>query len=330
MNKLRRKRVKSILVKSSLLLAALCTQILFIWGSSSIKIHLEEVLSIGSLEDDTLFQWVAVVSDSQNLYITDTMDYSIKLFDVKGNLLAKTGRKGKGPGEFLAPRFLGVSERLLYATDQYIPGIQVFDKELHYRKRIPIFIPIADMKILSDDEIAVASLSMDDEKKGRIFIFNQKGEIVRSIKYMDRKTAFMLEMVSFDFDRQSNLYLAYNFQDKIQKYNAQGKRLWSKRLLRVKKPEMQEIRSLKLPSKLIYKDITLDGSGNLFVLGGSYSENPSRDVYVLSPEGRILTTITLPDTSHCIYIDCENNLYSRANEGVTLKKYNMRYTDEVP
>lgn len=324
------KKLKSIFIGFFLLIIVIWPPPFSGWGKEPLKIYLEEVLSIGSLDDDLLFQWVAVVADSKYLYVTDMMDYSIKLFDEKGTFLKKTGRKGQGPGEFSAIRFLGISEKFLYVTDQYMPGIQVFDKDLNYKKRIPVLIPISDINVISDDEIAVASLSADEEKKGKIFIFNQKGEVVREIGYLDKKTRFMLDMVSFDFDPHGNLYTAHTFQDKIQKFNIEGIRLWSKGLLKVKKPEMKKIQSLELPSKVIYKDIALDRSGHLFVLGGSYSKNPSQDVYVFSPEGKLLTTLILPDSSHCIYIDSQDYLYSRANEGVTLKKFKMKYINESP
>jgi hypothetical protein len=51
------------------------------------------------------------------------------------NLIKKTGRKGQGPGQFLAPRYLGISGELIYVTDQFKPGIQVFDKNLSYSRR---------------------------------------------------------------------------------------------------------------------------------------------------------------------------------------------------
>lgn len=325
MDILKGKKLISISIKLSLLIMVICSQFLSVSGREPLKIYLEEVLSIGSLDDDILFQWVAVVADPGKLYVTDTMDYSIKLFDEKGNLLKKTGRKGQGPGEFSAIRFLGISEQFLYVTDQYMPGIQVFDKDLNYKKRIPVFIPISGIKVISDDEIAVGSLSADGEKKGMIFIYNQKGEVVREIKYLDKKAPLMLDMVSFDFDPQGNLYIAYTFQDRVEKFDPDGKKLWSKRLVKVKKLETKKIQSFELPTKVIYKDVALNSSGHLFVLGGSYSKNPSQDVYVLSPEGKLLTTITLPDASHCIYIDSQGYLYSRANEGITLKKFRMNY-----
>ena len=138
----------------------------------------------------------------------------------------------------------------------------------------------------------------------------------------------MLDIVNFDFDPQGNLYIAHNFQDRVEKFDSEGKKLWSKRLVKVRKLETTKIQSLELPAKVIYKDVALNSQGHLFVLGGSYSKNPSQDVYVLSPEGEILATIALPDTSHCIYIDSQDYLYSRANEGVTLKKFRMKYINE--
>jgi hypothetical protein len=82
---------------------------------------------------------------------------------------------------------------------------------------------------------------------------------------------------------------------------------------------------LLLPGYFIYKDIALDGKGNVFVLGGSLSKNKSRDVYVLDVNGNMKSTITLPDSTHCIYLDKNNNLYSRANEGMTLKKIALEF-----
>lgn len=296
----------------------------FLRGKDVQRIIIEEVLSIGSLDDDALFQWVGIVSDSNRcIYVTDNIDYSLKKFDKKGYLLKKTGRKGQGPGEFLAPRYLDISNELLYVTDQSKLEIQVFDKNLNYSHSVPISIPVSDLEVLSNDEIAVATISM--VKTGRIFIFDSKGKIKRELQYSDKKSPLLMDMVNFDFDPRGNLYLVYNYQDKIEKLDPAGRRIWSKKLLKIKEIKREKVGQFTLPTKLIYKDIALDKSGNLFILGGGFSENPSCDVYVLNSEGRHLTTITLPDSSHCIYIDDDDFLYSRANEGVTLKKFKIKY-----
>jgi len=308
----------------SFLVIAIHAHLPFLSGKDIQKILLEEVLSIGSLEDDALFQWVGVISDSDSyIYVTDNMDYSLKKFDDQGNLLKKTGRKGQGPGEFLAPRYLSISNELLYVTDQFKSEIQVFDNNLNYSRSVPISMPVADLKVLSDDEIAVATIST--AKAGRIFIFNSKGKIKRELQYADKKSPLLMDNVNFDFDSQGNLYLVYNYQDKIEKFDPEGRKIWTKKLLKIKKIKREKVGQFTLPTKFVYKDVALDSSGNLFILGGSFSKNPSCDVYVLNPEGKRLTAFTLPDSSHCIYIDSNDFLYSRANEGVTLKKFKIKY-----
>ncbi len=292
-------------------------------GRGVCDLQLEEVLSIGSLEDDLLFQWVGiVVDDDQNIYVTDALDYSLKKFDLTGRLLKKTGRKGQGPGEFLAPRYLASNQGFIYVSDQFIPKIQVFDNNLHYLRSVPISIPVSDFSVLPGREIAVASLS--PMKSGRIFLFDSEGKLNRELHYSDDKLPLMMDMVNFVFGPQGSLCIVFNYQDKIEKFDPAGKKLWSRELLGIKRVKKEEVASFVLPSKLIYKDIVLDDSENIFILGGSYSKNPSRDVYVLNPEGQLMTVLTLPDTSHCIHIDSQGYLYSRANEGVTLKKFKIK------
>jgi len=308
----------------SILFFLISSTFLFLYPSENDfqSIKIKEVLSIGDLEDDKLYQWVGVITDSKhNIFVTDNMDYSLKKFDDQGNLLKKTGRKGEGPGEFLAPRYLGHSELFVYVSDQYRPSLQVFDDNLNYKRSIKIQMPISDFKIISDDDIAISTLSY--ESIGKIFVFNSKGELKYELIYSHIKAPYGMNRVQFEIDAQGYYYVAYSFKDTVAKFNPEGKNLWSKKILGIKEVKREKIGPIKLPTKMVYKDIELDSSGNIYVLGGSFSEHKSRDVYVLNPEGKLLTTITLPDSSHCIHIGRDDFLYSRANEGVTLKKYKL-------
>jgi hypothetical protein len=288
------------------------------------KIVLNEVLSIGTLEDDSLFMWVGVFADKNNcIYVTDAMDYSLKKFDASGSLIKKVGRKGQGPGEFLAPRYLDGSEKYLYVTDHNIRAVQVFDKDLNFLRRFPLNYPVNDMKVMSDGWIAISS--QDFSNQGAIYIMDEMGREQKKLDYNKKKSKMLMDVTTLEFDPKLNLYLAYNFQDRIEKFSADGKKLWSRRLLKGKKVKEEKINNSLLPTEILYKDLALDSAGRIFVLGGSLSINRSRDVYVLNPDGNLLTIFTLPEASHCIHLDQNDFLYSRANDGVTLKKYSLKY-----
>ncbi|MGD8538534.1 MAG: 6-bladed beta-propeller [Candidatus Aminicenantes bacterium] len=290
------------------------------------KVKLKEVLSVGHLDDDALFQWVGVVVDpSGQIYVTDAMDYSLKKFGADGRLLQKAGRKGQGPGEFLAPRLLARSDKYLFVTDQSVPGIQVFDHTLRFIRRIPIKIPIGDVCVLTDDRIAVVALLLN--QPGCIHVYDLEGQILKKTQYGEGKKSSMMDWVEIGFNSERKLYILYNFQDRIEKFGADGGRLWSRPLLNIKRIKTKKIGPWEVPDKIIFKDLVLDSEDRLYILGGGHSENPSRDVYVLDPDGAHLTTFALPESSHCIYIDSRNFLYSRANDGITLKKYRIEWSN---
>jgi hypothetical protein len=287
-----------------------------------ISLSLEEVLSIGSLEDNALFQWIGIAVDNDSfIYLTDGMDYSVKKFSPEGNLIQKTGRRGQGPGEFLAPRLLGCSDERIYVTDQNILGLQVFDRNLKYISRIPCRKPAGDLKVFPDGRFAFSDISIN--KPGKVILFDNIGHILKQYLYSQKKGPVMMDWVSFEIDSGGNLYLAYSFQDKIERFDGNGHRLWSKSLVGLKDVKRQKVGPWEVPQSIVFKDIELDSYGRLYILGGGYSEIPSRTVYVLNPKGEHLTTFSLPESSHCIYIDRWDFLYSRASEGITLKKYKV-------
>jgi hypothetical protein len=289
-----------------------------------LKISIQEILSIGALDDEAIFQWTGVAADADGfIYVLDGLDYSLKKFDARGKLVKKAGRKGQGPGEFLAPRLLACSQDFLYATDQTVLGISVFDKELQFKKRIPFSEPVTDLFVLSDTTMAIAVMGI--QGPGKIVVADGSGRVQTELAYQEKYAGPMMDSVSAALDGQGHFYLAYVFQDRIESWDRSGKRLWSKNLLGIKKVEMKKIDDYVLPTEVCYKDVSLDDRGRLFVLAGKHAKNPSRDVYVLSPSGEWLSTLTLPDTTHCIYIDRQNFLYARANQGITLKKYRLIY-----
>jgi hypothetical protein len=156
--------------------------------------------------------------------------------------------------------------------------------------------------------------------ESRLITMNARGEIIQEISCARGETSLMMNNANFDVDKNGCFYLAYNFQDRIEKIDKNGKVLWSRSLLGGKKVEPENKFGLKLPAYFIYKGIALNQKGDIFVLGGSLSIHKSRDIYVLDGDGNMTATMTLPDATHCIYLDQKGYLYTRADEGLTIKK----------
>ncbi len=294
-------------------------------------ISLKEALSIGSLDDDDLYMWVGVATDSRgNIYLTDTMDCSIKKFNERGLLVKKAGRKGQGPGEFLAVRLIKYFDGLLYVTDQKRPGIQVFDEDLNYQRFIPFSRQIWDLKILSKNKIFISTPFMASPEK--IMVIDSEGNSKMDMSSSDGEQDYWLNFRKFEVDDQENLYVVFTFEDRIEKFNQNLEKVWSKSILGKRKAKRKNAEFLfgpsQLPTEVIYKDIALDSSGHLFILGGNTSTDPGQDVYVLDEDGNYLLNFILPESSHCIHLDSRNFLYSRAEQGMTLKKYRLEYISE--
>lgn len=296
--------------------------------AKSLKVTLKEEMTLGQLDDDLIYMWVGLAVDENGyIYLTDALDYSLKKFSPQGKLVKKVGRRGQGPGEFLAPREVQLLGNFVLVTDQNIRGIQVFDRDLNYVRRIPFSNLILDMKACQEKIIAI--IPVIGEGAGQVKFISFEGKLVTEFTYEETKR-LMLDFASLTSDDGQNIYLAFTFQDRIEKYSPQGKKVWTSNILKVKSVSREKVNQFEIPTRVVYKDITIDQDGQIFVLGGHYAEHPSQDVYVLDSNGRHLTTFTLPEESHTIYIDPQGYLYARGNDGVSLRKYKVIYHYDSP
>ena len=73
---------------------------------------------------------VAIDSDTNSLYISDTASHQIKHFSFAGKLISKIGKRGKAKGEFNFPTMIWRDNRgQIYVTDSLNFRIQIFNRE---------------------------------------------------------------------------------------------------------------------------------------------------------------------------------------------------------
>lgn len=104
-----------------------------------IKLELEEDLTIGNEKDKNyLFYRIRdiQVDTDGNIYVLDSGNNRIQVFDNKGKYLRTIGKEGQGPGEFDAPANLQLGDEtdLVFVTDRS-RRIMIFDKRGTYIDR---------------------------------------------------------------------------------------------------------------------------------------------------------------------------------------------------
>lgn len=65
-----------------------------------------------------------------NVYVTDTLNNRVEIFDADGKFISWFGKHGDGPGYFARPKGIAVdSDGHIWVMDQYQDRLQVFDRE---------------------------------------------------------------------------------------------------------------------------------------------------------------------------------------------------------
>jgi hypothetical protein len=96
------------------------------------RLGAEPTLRIGDVNDpDAGFSSIAYVDVDRdgNIYVGEGLDVEIRVYSPEGELLRRIGRRGEGPGEFDGlPRF-GVQGDTVWAYDNGLRRITLFDRE---------------------------------------------------------------------------------------------------------------------------------------------------------------------------------------------------------
>jgi len=217
------------------------------WGKNP-KVSLELVRTIGTLEaenDDFLFHLPSDIAfDSQgNLYILDSGNHRIQKFTPGGKYITTIGNKGQGPAEFVYPLSLDVdSKGYLYVSDPGNQRVQVLKPDGKDYKTISFAKDPAGVLRISESDLMIMgrggspfsfSLASFEEKKELpkiIRALNSDGDVERSFgEQQDFKDVLVNRVGNrfhFAVGKKNNTYVAFDYQNRIEKYSPEGKILW--------------------------------------------------------------------------------------------------------
>ncbi len=215
------------------------------WGKLP-KVFLEYLKNIGDIEsedENVLFYMPSDIAfDSNgNIYVLDSGNHRIQKFSHEGKYITTIGNKGQGPGEFIYPLSLDIDAHgYLYISDSNNKRIQVLEPGGKEHKTIKMTgNPPGVIRISKSGEIIMGgggfiSFEIGEDKDKPLpkllKVLNQEGNVKKGFgEQKDYKEFLMNKMGNqfhFTLDKYNNIYVAFDFQNRIDKYSPDGKLLW--------------------------------------------------------------------------------------------------------
>jgi hypothetical protein len=213
------------------------------WGNHP-KISLELLKTVGdvnTLDENFAFHNPdeMALDTEGNLYILDSGNHRILKFSPQLLFLSSFGQRGQGPGDFQNPTSIEVDpQNFIYVADPRNNRISIFPPNSKNPRTInfPYFYT-QKVRYMPNGKLAVGGFHSTgrwaDEKKGMpklLFIIDTKGGVQREIghpyKYDKWIESWWGNRYDFDIDKYGNFHLAFEHQNRVEKYNSKGELQW--------------------------------------------------------------------------------------------------------
>jgi len=267
------------------------------WGKKP-RVQVEQVRTLGDVaaEDETVafYMPAGIALDSQgNLYILDTGNHRVQKFGPDGRYLASFGRQGQGPGDFAYPDSIDIdAEDMVWVSDPNNQRIQVFTRAGAVSRTIgfvkervgKIRRTKSGLVMAGESGVFFGGLEMEEKEPPPPKLFKKlgldgkvSGEYGEPLDFKHPLLNQMGNEVTFTVDQNDCVYLAYLYQNRIEKYLPEGKLLWrADRKLDYstdppKDKGKREVRgggvSIQMPRmNQCAEGIAVDGSGRIWVV----------------------------------------------------------------
>lgn len=217
------------------------------WGKEP-KISLEFLKTVGDIEstDDNILFYMptAMAFDVEgHIYVLDSGNHRIQKFDAGGTFVATIGNKGQGPGEFQYPQSIDVDYNgMLYVSESMNRRIQILTPEGEEQKTVKMIEDsVGLVRAFGSEQMLMGGTGlfsfgmgmMNEEEKALpkfLKILNMEGEVQKEFgRQHDFKDFLMNRMGNqfhFILDKNNNIYVAFDYQNRVEKYAADGSLLW--------------------------------------------------------------------------------------------------------
>ncbi len=148
---------------------------------------LEEELSIGEAEgpEEYMFSRIrsVAVDDEERIYILDTTEAHVKVFDKNGKYIRTIGRKGQGPGELQSPLFVYITSQNELVVEDFASRLAFFSLEGEFKRNL-LTTKIGALRIDIDSEgnlVAVVIVREQENPRYEIRKFDSELNYLHSL-----------------------------------------------------------------------------------------------------------------------------------------------------
>ncbi|MBP1766666.1 MAG: hypothetical protein H6P98_781 [Candidatus Aminicenantes bacterium] len=216
------------------------------WGKRP-KVQVELVRTLGDVaaENEAVAFYMPggmAVDSAGNLYILDTGNHRVQKFDPDGKYLASFGRQGQGPGDFSYPDSIAIDgQDMIWVSDPNNQRIQVLTPEGAERKTIgfvkdrvgKIGLAKSGVVMAGGGGVFFADPGMEEGKHAIPKLYKKldldgkiAGEYGEPFDFGHPLLNQLGNQVTFATDAEGGVYLAYLYQNRIDRYSSEGKLLW--------------------------------------------------------------------------------------------------------
>jgi len=205
------------------------------------RITLRLLEMFGDEADDNylFYEPVAITADKQgNIYVLDSKNFRVQVFDGDRRFLRTFGRRGQGPGDLGRPECIDVDDAgNVYVGDPGNGRIAVFDPSGAPLRSVRVSATNIVFRIMKNGDILLRNPNLDGGrglKEGQVPLFrvlDSQGTLKRQVgqgTYFT-KPPFTTggNRALITADEKDNAYIAFLFQNKIYKYSPDGRLVYA-------------------------------------------------------------------------------------------------------
>ncbi|MFJ7728283.1 6-bladed beta-propeller [Neobacillus sp. NPDC097160] len=156
------------------------------------------------------------------IYVTDTKNNQVQVFDQSGNNVLKFGKAGTEKGQFQFPYGIaGDKNENIYVADLYNGNISIFSPKGEFINFFPdqekIIKAPGGLRIYDD------KLYVTDIKENKLFIFNLDGKKLMEIGGPGQEEGKFIAPNAVAVDRDNQIYVTDSGNNRVQIFNKDGK-----------------------------------------------------------------------------------------------------------